>query len=347
MNRARGTILITGANGGLGSAIAKQVASQAQYVAYHSLYAVRDATSALILSSILSENPEHPHDVISLDLTNLDKVREAAGSINARVAAEDLPQIQVLILNAGFQDFGQQVWTEDGLDMTFSANYLGHWLLTLLLLRSMNKQCGRIIVIGSQSHDPYDKRNEKTNAFTDEKYKTILHDEASFEAIARGTWSSAQEDPSWLSGYRRYGAAKLFSVMMVHELQRRMDGDPVLNKVCILGVDPGTMISTGIQRRANWIIRNFAFKFMYPIMATLMPNGLVRRPHKSASQVLRAAFDTGPALGEFPKGLYLFDNKLFETSVESRYVQKQELIWKESVQYVGLKTDETILNNWQ
>jgi NAD(P)-dependent dehydrogenase (short-subunit alcohol dehydrogenase family) len=58
-----------------------------------------------------------------------------------------------LILNAGFQDFGKQSWTDDGFDVTFAANYLGHWLPTLLLLKSMNKEAGRIIVIGSQSHE--------------------------------------------------------------------------------------------------------------------------------------------------------------------------------------------------
>lgn len=44
-------------------------------------------------------------------------------------------------------------WTDDEFDTTFAANYLGHWLLTLLLLKSMDKEEGRIIVIGSQSHE--------------------------------------------------------------------------------------------------------------------------------------------------------------------------------------------------
>ena len=67
--------------------------------------------------------------------------------------AEIIPPICVLILNAGFQDFGKQIWTDDGLDVTFTANYLGHWLLTLLLLQSLDKDSGRIIVVGSQSHE--------------------------------------------------------------------------------------------------------------------------------------------------------------------------------------------------
>ena len=73
--------------------------------------------------------------------------------IQARVSAGEIPPIRALILNAGFQDFGKQSWTDDGLDTTFAANYLGHWLLTLLLLTSIDKEAGRIIVIGSYGHE--------------------------------------------------------------------------------------------------------------------------------------------------------------------------------------------------
>ncbi|KAI0885805.1 putative short-chain dehydrogenase [Annulohypoxylon maeteangense] len=345
MSAVKGTVLVTGANGGLGSAISDQLVSQPKFANYHGLYTVRDAKSAPSLMSILSKNPSHSHNVISLDLANLDSVRKAVDDINARVEAKAIPPIQTLILNAGFQDFGKPMWTDDGFDMTFSANYLGHWLLTLLLLKSMNKDTGRIVVVGSQSHDPYDKRNEGTQAF-DGDYKTFVHDEASFEAIAKGTWSSAQEDPSWRSGYRRYGAAKLFSIMMIHELQRRMDRDPVLNKVSILGVDPGTM-TTGLQRHANWIIRVLMFKIIYPIIAIFMPNGLVRSTAKSASQVLEAAFESNPTYGEFPKDSYYFDTKPFETSTESKDLRKRDLVWKESVKYAHLEPGETILADWQ
>ncbi|KAI1376582.1 putative short-chain dehydrogenase [Hypoxylon crocopeplum] len=305
MSTAKGTIIVTGANGGLGTAIVDQT-FQPEHEGYHGLYTVRDANSAHALNSVLSTSTSHTYDIISLDLTKLDSVRQ-------------IPPIQALILNAGFQDFGKQAWTDDGLDTTFSANYLGHWLLTLLLLRSMNKDCGRIVLVGSQSHDPYDKRNESTKAFIDEKYKTFVHDQATFEAIAKGTWSSAQQDPSYRSGYRRYGAAKLYLIMMQHELQRRMNHDPVLGNICILGVDPGSM-STSLQLRST---------------------------QKSASHVLRAAFDSSPLLGEFPKDLYFHGNTPLETSAESRDPKKRDLVWKETVRYANLKEGETILTDWR
>jgi NAD(P)-dependent dehydrogenase (short-subunit alcohol dehydrogenase family) len=88
-----------------------------------------------------------------MDLTDMDSVRQAAKVINLRVSSGHIPQIKVLILNAGYNDLGKQAWTKDGLDITFSANYLGHWLLTLLLLQSMDKDSGRIVLVGSQAHE--------------------------------------------------------------------------------------------------------------------------------------------------------------------------------------------------
>lgn len=151
----KGTIFVTGANGGLGSAIVEQIVSQPELTAYHGLYTVRDATSAsaATLDDTLAGSPSHQRDVLSLDLTKLDSVRRVAEAINARVSASDIPPIRTLILNAGLREFDKQSWTEDGLDTTFSANYLGHWLLTLLLLKSMDKESGRIVLVGGQSHE--------------------------------------------------------------------------------------------------------------------------------------------------------------------------------------------------
>jgi hypothetical protein len=193
---------------------------------------------------------------------------------------------------------------------------------------------------------PYDKRNEQTKAFVDEKYKTIVHDQANFEAIAKGTWSSAQENPSFHSGFRRYGAAKLFLIMMMHELQHRMNQDPALKTICILGVDPGTM-STGLQRHAPWIIRVLMFQIIFPIVAMLMPNGPVRTTQKSASHILQAAFESNSVLSQFPKDLYFNGTEPLETSAESRDTRKRYLVWKESVRYAHLKEGETVLVNWQ
>ena len=192
---------------------------------------------------------------------------------------------------------------------------------------------------------PNDKRNTTTKAFEEEKYKTFVYDEAGFEAIAKGTWSSAKEDQSFRSGFRRYGAAKLFLIMMMHELQRRIDQETTLKNICVLGVDPGAMIS-GLQRLSPWVIRVLVFQIIYPIILYLHPNnGRMRPTRRSASDVLEAAFGSGS--GDLPKDLYFDGTQPLETSAESKDSRKRNLVWTETARHAHLKEGDTILGNWQ
>lgn len=190
---------------------------------------------------------------------------------------------------------------------------------------------------------PKDKRNAVTKAFEEEKYKTFVHNEADFEAIAKGTWSPAKEDPSYRSGFRRYGAAKLFLIMMMYELQWRMDKEAALKNIRVLGVDPGSMIS-GLQRLAPWVIRVLIFKVIYPVLLYLHPNnGHIRPTKHAASDVLEVAFGSR----ESQKHVYFEGRQPFETSDEARDGQERNLVWKETVKYAQLKEGDTILSNWQ
>lgn len=88
-----------------------------------------------------------------MDLTRLDSVRETAATINERVKSGAIPPIRALVLNAAYLEFEQQTWTDDGFDTAFAAAYLGHWLLTMMLLESLDRDHGRIVVIGSSAHE--------------------------------------------------------------------------------------------------------------------------------------------------------------------------------------------------
>lgn len=134
--------------------------------------------------------------------------------------------------------------------------------------------------------------------------------------------------------------------MMQQELQARLGADAELSKICVLGVDPGPMIS-GLQRLAPWMIRVLAFKIIYPLILYLKPNnGMIRSPSRSAGDVLEAAFKAGEMEG-FPKDKYFDGRTPLETSEESRNAAKRELVWKETVRLAGLKEGQTILANWQ
>lgn len=159
-SQSTGTILLTGANGGLGSAIISKVLSTESLTQYHGIYAVRDANKPVPAldapvgkaSSSPLHRSTHSWEKISLDLSRLDSVRQAASTINERVSAGEVPRIRAIILNAGYEEFKQQTWTEEGLDTTFTVNYLSHWLLVVLLLQSMDLEKGRVVWISSFSH---------------------------------------------------------------------------------------------------------------------------------------------------------------------------------------------------
>ncbi|KAI9680399.1 MAG: hypothetical protein M1822_007157 [Bathelium mastoideum] len=328
----KGTILMTGANGGLGTAIVQSIITKPQLAAYQGLYTVRSAATAKSLQSTLAAANSHPHDVLQLDLLRLSSIR-------------------ALVLNAGYRDQQEQTWTEDGLDVAFVSNYLGHWLLVLLLLQSLDRDSGRVVVVGGWIHDPHDKANKMHGAFEDKQWKTIFADASSesIESIARGTWSPSPEDPAedprQLYGIRRCGAAKLCSIMMILELQRRLNSDPELNKLSILGVDPGNMttkISTG---SLNWLIQSIFF-VVAQVAGRISPNGTIRLPHKSAGDVLAAALGTDSPVGEFPKGLYFNGAEPKEVSGEAKDAAKRATVWKASIKYTELKEGESFLADW-
>ncbi|KAM4066413.1 short chain dehydrogenase [Hirsutella rhossiliensis] len=344
--KSPGTILLTGANGSLGSAIVSSIVSTPELAAHHGLYTVRDAEAAPALRSALGAAPRHCHDVKSLDLADLAAVRRTAAAINARVASGDIPRIRALILNAGYLEFTTQAWTDDGFDMSFASNYLGHWLLTLLLLQSMDAEAGRVVVIGSESHDPYNAKSKA--AFSHDRWTLFMHDTT--EHIAKGTWSCTSEDPTHHCGFRRYGASKFCQVMMIGELQRRLDADAALGNICVLGVDPGSMPGN-LTRRGPWIIRVLLFQlimpWMAPLLAWLRPNGPLRTVKRAAPDILAAAFASVPPLGERPKGLYLYGSRLEETTAEAKDLGKREVLWRDTVGYTQLQEGETALRNWQ
>ena len=153
MASPKGTIIVTGANGGLGSAIIRKIVAKPELATLYGVYTVRDARAATSLEPILQATNSHHNLVLSLELSRLSSVREAAATINAKVNTGEIPPIRALILNAAQRETQGQTWTESGLDLTFAGNYLGHWLLTLLLLPSIDRELGRVVVVGGWAHE--------------------------------------------------------------------------------------------------------------------------------------------------------------------------------------------------
>ncbi|XP_039288387.1 retinol dehydrogenase 13 isoform X6 [Nilaparvata lugens] len=82
-----------------------------------------------------------------LDLSSLSSVRKCAEQL-----LKEETNIHLLINNAGVMMCPRQL-TEDGYEMQFATNHLGHFLLTLILLpRILNSAPARIVNVSSIAH---------------------------------------------------------------------------------------------------------------------------------------------------------------------------------------------------
>ncbi|KAH7005573.1 hypothetical protein EDB82DRAFT_472274 [Fusarium venenatum] len=345
MSTSQGSILVTGTNGGLGSAIVTDILRKPELASnYTGLYTVRKAATATRLQNILSAAPKsHKHNIIDMDLGSLASVRTTAAEINRQVAAGDLPSIKVLILNAGYQDHEQITMTDDGYETSWQVNFLANQLLALLLLQSMDKEKSRILIIGSWSHDIDDPRNNLGGSACYEGYDSLFPGP---DELAKGKWSRPDTGGGWLTGFRRYGASKLCAVMLMHELVNRLAQDPQLSNVTVTGLDPGAM-GSDLVRRGSSVMYN-TIKLALPIVSPLLvwynPNGPYRPLYKSAADAVHLAFET-----EAPKGrlLYLNGTEEFETGKEARDGVKRKALWAYGLEAAQIKRGDTILQDWQ
>ncbi|KAH7327107.1 hypothetical protein BKA65DRAFT_62351 [Rhexocercosporidium sp. MPI-PUGE-AT-0058] len=345
----KGSVLITGANGGLGSAFVANFLNSPQAKEYRGLFTVRNASTAHDLQAIVKKAPKDTEfEVLPLDLGSLENVRTIAADVNERVANRTLEPIRALVLNAAYQDAGAeafkpQTFTKEGYEMAFGANYLANFVFVLDLLQSMDKEHGRIVFVSSWTHDAYDPQNNSPPIYKGEEFKTMF---TSAQALSKGI---EYTDDAWAAGMRRYGASKLLGVMWMYELQRRLDSDPALSNISILSMDPGAMGGTGITKRSGPMIRfitGYLVPFFQHISVWLYPNGPLRPTWKSAQDLMLASFDEN-YLGTHPKATYLNGSVKAISSVESRDEAKQKQLWDESVQLAMIRDGETALKNWK
>ncbi|KAF5671736.1 short-chain alcohol dehydrogenases/reductase [Fusarium heterosporum] len=341
MSTPQGTVLVTGTNGGLGSAIVADIIKKTDLASnYVGVYTVRKAATATQLKKALSYAPaSHKHDIVELDLSSLASVRTMAAEINRRVATRDIPPIRALILNAAYQDHEQLTMTEDEYETSWHVNFLANQLLALLLLQSMDKEKGRILIVGSWSHDVDDQRNMGCLKDVDSLFPGP-------EELAKGKWSKPGSGGGWLAGYRRYGASKLCAVMLMHELVNRLAHDPQLSHITAVGLDPGVM-GTDLTRRGNALMY-YGLKYIGPLLAPLVikfnPNGDYRPSWKSAGDAIQLTFETEALPG---KSLYLNGTDELETAKEAQDEVKRKALWAYGLEAAQIKQGDTILQDWQ
>ena len=135
---AGSTILVTGANSGIGLEAARMFARRGARVvlACRSLDKGREALASLTGG---------PHELLRLDLADLASVRAAATEVRDRIG-----RLHVLVNNAGVMALPRAT-TADGFEMQFGTNHLGHFALTGLLLDQIEDH-GRVVTVSSGVH---------------------------------------------------------------------------------------------------------------------------------------------------------------------------------------------------
>ena len=130
------TVIVTGANSGLGEVTARELAR----VGAHVVLACRNTEAGEKAAAGMSGNVE----VRSLDLADLDSVRAFAQSTTGPV--------DILINNAGVMAVPHRT-TAQGFESQFGTNHLGHFALAGLLLDRLKESANpRVTVLSSTAH---------------------------------------------------------------------------------------------------------------------------------------------------------------------------------------------------
>lgn len=134
------TVLVTGANAGIGYWCAELLAARGARVLMACRSAERAATA---LASIHSQLPQADLQILPVDLGSLDSIRSAAATLDER--------IDVLICNAGIKAANRDARTADEFDLMMGTNFLGHFAL-LAQLESRLADDARVVAVGSLAH---------------------------------------------------------------------------------------------------------------------------------------------------------------------------------------------------
>lgn len=143
------SILITGGHGGIGFECVKELAAKG----FDIVLAGRDPSRLEEAASALRSRSSVQATVLTMDVSSLRSVREAAAQCRQMIDSRPISRLQAILCNAGATLRGAPTYTDDGYERTFAANYFGHFLLVQLLLDGLEDD-GRVVFTASGTHDP-------------------------------------------------------------------------------------------------------------------------------------------------------------------------------------------------
>lgn len=137
------SFLVTGANSGIGRAMAEALAAEGAHVI---LAGRSEGRMRPVLDGIRQGSPRAAIEFLHVDVSDLGSVRRASASVLATGRPLD-----VLVNNAGVA--GTTALSADGFDLTYATNHIGPFLLTALLRPALERAPqGRIVNVSSVAH---------------------------------------------------------------------------------------------------------------------------------------------------------------------------------------------------
>jgi NAD(P)-dependent dehydrogenase (short-subunit alcohol dehydrogenase family) len=319
MAKYTSTILITGGTQGLGYHTALSLAQQCPT----SLLVLASRTdpdnaATLINTTLKQSNVKY----MPLDLSSFANIRAFVRTWNE---ATDLPPISALILNAGVQFPGAVEYTTDGIEKHFGINHVGHALLFHLLAPKLTSDA-RIVVVSSGTHDPIEG-----GQFGFKPHYTTP------EAVAKPDAEATKK----YNGRDRYATSKTANNLWASALGSHLSASPSHASKTVVAFDPGLMFGTNFTREAGWFLRMLNRQtWMAPTAVKLMRRFMYDNVNMPAeSGVTMAWLVTGEEV-KGKKGVYLQRRKEVEASEVAREVEKQEELWRWTVERVGENGEE-------
>ena len=241
------TVIITGANTGIGKETALHLARRGARV----IMACRNLRKAEVaLKEIVQKSGNDNVVAKRVDLASLKSVRDFAEDIN-----NNEPRLDVLINNAGVMAVQTLTKTQDGFETQMGVNHLGHFLLTNLLLDLLRKSApSRVVVVSSISHWFSTRTGlnfENMNA------------EISYEP------------------FDAYGQSKLANILFTTELARRLDG----TGVTVNSLHPGAVATELGRNLPNWM-HVVLIPYIYPHILKTSEQGAQTSIHLAVSEEL-------------------------------------------------------------
>jgi NAD(P)-dependent dehydrogenase (short-subunit alcohol dehydrogenase family) len=248
------TVVVTGANSGLGLETTRVLAGAGAHVVM-ACRSVDDAESAR--EAILTDLPGASLTVRELDLADLDSVRAFADW-----AGDELGRVNVLCNNAGVMAIPRRE-TADGFETQFGVNHLGHFALTGLLFERLRAAPDpRVVTQSSGIH----ARGEMQ--FDD------LHGEADYDR-----WTA-------------YARSKLANLLFAYELDRRY-GDEVTSVGCHPGYAATNLQYRGPEADGSRV-RYYAMKVANALLAQSAEDGALPMLYAATADDVDGGDHVGP-----------------------------------------------------